>query len=87
MAAAVWVGVGSHLPPDVCELGEEQRQVEGQLQDVVVVDVHRQRLRGHTTTAECEQHRHRHRTWTPTWTALFFFSVSLPDTGSCTSTL
>lgn len=31
----------SYLPPDVRELGEEQRQVEGELQDVVVVDVHR----------------------------------------------
>lgn len=37
----------SHLPPDVRELGEEQRQVEGELQDVVVVDVHCQRLRTH----------------------------------------
>lgn len=39
-----------HLPPDVCELGKEQRKVEGELQDVVVMDVHRQRLRTHTHT-------------------------------------
>lgn len=42
----------SYLPPDVCELGEEQGQVEGELQDVVVVDVHRQRLRRHTAAAK-----------------------------------
>lgn len=47
-------GSGSHLPPDVCELGEEQRQVEGELQDVVVVHVHGQRLRTHTHTHTVE---------------------------------
>lgn len=42
----------SYLPPDVRELGKEQGQVEGELQDVVVMDVHRQRLCRHTMKAK-----------------------------------
>lgn len=40
-----------YLPSDVCELGKEQRQVEGQLQYIVIMDVHSQWLHEHTTKA------------------------------------
>lgn len=36
-----------YLPPDVCELGKEQGQVERQLQYIVIMDVHGQRLHEH----------------------------------------
>lgn len=38
----------NYLPPDVCELGKQQRQIERQLQYIVIMDVHSQWLHKHT---------------------------------------